>query len=113
MPRGSRSSDRRASRDSATGDYRGSNGAAGYGDATGASGYPGGGNGSGNGNGSSGYRNGATYGSGPALDDSAAWFRPAGGYDSTGVGTSSRRSARPGYYTPEDRSEERRVGKEC
>jgi membrane peptidoglycan carboxypeptidase len=37
-----------------------------------------------------------------SLDDSAAWFRPAGGYDSTGVGTTSRHSARPGYYTPDD-----------
>ncbi len=37
-----------------------------------------------------------------SLDDSAAWFRPAGGYDSTGYGTTSRRSARPGYYTPEE-----------
>jgi membrane peptidoglycan carboxypeptidase len=41
------------------------------------------------------------YGS-PALDDSAAWFRPAGGYDSTGIGTTGRRSTRPGYYTPEE-----------
>jgi membrane peptidoglycan carboxypeptidase len=37
-----------------------------------------------------------------SLDDSATWYRPAGGYDSTGVGTTSRRPARPGYYTPED-----------
>jgi membrane peptidoglycan carboxypeptidase len=49
---------------------------------------------------------GGGYGAGStpprSLEDSASWYRPAGGYDSTGVGTTSRRSARPGYYTPDD-----------
>ncbi|HUD37837.1 MAG TPA: transglycosylase domain-containing protein [Streptosporangiaceae bacterium] len=59
--------------------------------------------GSGSAAGRPGVRRGASdeYGS-PALDDSAAWFRPAGGYDSTGIGTTGRRSTRPGYYTPEE-----------
>ncbi len=84
MPRGSDSSRYDG------GDYRGAD----------RSGYKGDGNGSASGRGPASYD--ATGYGRPALDDSAAWFRQAGGYDATGIGTSSRRSARPGYYTPDD-----------